>query len=66
MFFVSIDIDKCQACEECMDTCPVDGFEIVEEDGHKYAQFILDPDECIGCMSCEEVCEEGSITITEM
>lgn len=66
MFIVTIDIDKCQACGECVDTCPNEAIVIVEEDGKKYAVFSGDPDECIGCMSCEAVCEEGAITVTEM
>jgi NAD-dependent dihydropyrimidine dehydrogenase PreA subunit len=27
--------------------------------------FRGDPDDCIGCYSCESGCEEGAITITE-
>jgi NAD-dependent dihydropyrimidine dehydrogenase PreA subunit len=66
MFIVTIDIDKCQACEECLETCPNEAIAIVEEDGKKYAMFTGDPDDCIGCLSCEAVCEEGAITVTEM
>jgi len=66
MFIVTIDIDKCQACGECVETCPNEVIIIVEEDGKKYTVFSGDPDDCIGCMSCEAVCEEDAITVTEM
>jgi NAD-dependent dihydropyrimidine dehydrogenase PreA subunit len=66
MYIITIDIDKCQACGDCVDTCPNMLFSIVEEDGKKYAMVTGDPDECIGCMSCEATCEEGAVTVTEL
>lgn len=65
MYIVSIDVDKCQACEDCIDTCPNEALAIVEENGKKFAMFVGGADDCIGCMSCEEMCEEGAITVTE-
>ena len=66
MYIVTIDTNKCQACSDCVDTCPNQALSIFEEDGEKYAIFSGGPDDCIGCLSCEEVCEEGAITITEI
>ncbi len=65
MFIVTVDIEKCQACGECVDNCSVGALAIVEEDGKKYAMFTGDPSECIGCLSCEAVCPDGAITVTE-
>jgi len=39
---------------------------LVEDDGKKYAMFKGDPDDCIGCYSCESSCEQGAVTITEL
>ena len=66
MYIITIDIDKCEACGDCVDTCPSEAIAIVEEDGKKYAMYTGEPDDCLGCYSCEEVCEEGAVTITEM
>lgn len=66
MYIVTIDIDKCEACGDCVDNCPSEAIAIVEEDGLKYAMYTGDPDECIGCLSCEASCEQGAITVTEL
>ena len=66
MYMITIDIEKCQACGDCVDTCPNEIFAIVEEDGKKIAMVSGDPDDCIGCLSCEAGCEEGAITVTEL
>jgi formate hydrogenlyase subunit 6/NADH:ubiquinone oxidoreductase subunit I len=49
-----------------VDTCPSELISVVEEDGKKYATFSGEPDDCIGCLSCQELCEQGAITITEL
>lgn len=65
MYIVTVDIEKCQACADCVDNCAVGALSIVEDDGKKYAMFTTDPSECIGCLSCEASCPEGAITVTE-
>ena len=65
MYIVTIDIDKCEACAECVDTCADGLITILEEDGKKYAMFTGDPDDCLGCYSCQEMCEEDAVDITE-
>ena len=66
MFVVTVDVDKCQACGDCIDSCPQELLALVEEEGKKYAMFKGDPDDCIGCYSCESSCEQGAVTITEL
>ena len=66
MYIVTIDIEKCGACGECIDICGDELLSLVEEDGQEYAEFTGDPDDCLGCYSCEEVCEECAVTIQEM
>jgi NAD-dependent dihydropyrimidine dehydrogenase PreA subunit len=66
MYIVNIDIDKCEGCGDCVEVCPVELLELVEEDGKKYASFIGDANDGIGCMASEEECPDGAITVTEI
>ncbi len=59
-FDVTVDKEKCEGCEECVDVCPVEVFEM--EDGKSSP---VNADECLGCESCVEVCEPGAITVEE-
>ena len=65
MYIVTVDTDKCEACGDCVDTCPNESFVLVEEGGRQYAQYTGD-DDCIGCESCVAVCPTEAITLTEM
>ncbi|MFP4475838.1 MAG: ATP-binding protein [Desulfatibacillaceae bacterium] len=55
-----VDTEKCIGCEECVEVCPTDVFEM--EDGKANP---ANAEECLGCESCVEVCEQGAITIEE-
>jgi len=59
-FDVTVDQEKCEGCEECVDVCPVEVFEMI--DGKSSP---VNADECLGCESCIEVCEPGAITVKE-
>ncbi len=55
-----VDPEKCEGCEECVDICPMDVFEM--EDGKSVP---VNADACEGCESCVETCEPGAITLEE-
>jgi len=55
-----VDTDKCTGCSECVDTCPVEVYEL--QNGKSTP---VKAEECLGCESCVEVCEQHAITIEE-
>lgn len=55
-----VDKDKCEGCEECVDVCPTEVFEMVDGKSE-----VANAEECLGCESCIEVCEPVAITIEE-
>ena len=59
-FTPTVDENKCVGCEECVDVCPVEVFEMQDD-----KSVPVNADECIGCESCVEVCEVDAITVEE-
>ena len=65
MYTITIDVEKCAACEECISSCPIEGFGMQEVNGKNVAVYTLSGDDCIGCLACESVCDEGAIAVLE-
>jgi len=61
VFRVMVDNQKCSGCEECLETCTVNVFEIKEGKSTPVHE-----EECIGCRSCVEVCKEKAIAVDEL
>jgi NAD-dependent dihydropyrimidine dehydrogenase PreA subunit len=59
-FSVKVDTSKCNGCEECVNTCPVQVFEMA---GGKSSP--ANASECVGCQSCINVCPTEAIEVSE-
>ena len=58
---VVVDPDKCEGCEECVEVCPADVFEMQDD-----KSVPVNAEECLGCESCIEVCDQEAVTVTEV
>jgi len=61
---VKIDEEKCTGCGTCIDTCPVEVFELQEKKEKKLSVVVAE-DECIVCRACEVQCTEEAIEVIE-
>lgn len=61
MYMVTVDAGKCEGCEECVDVCPNEVFQMVDDKSDPYQG-----PECVFCESCLGVCPTDAITINEM
>jgi NAD-dependent dihydropyrimidine dehydrogenase PreA subunit len=53
---VTIDKEKCNACESCVAACPVEAIKI---DG----KAVVDEETCIDCGTCVDECPEKAIEL---
>jgi len=60
MVKIAVDNDKCTGCGTCVDTCPVDVFEIKDE-----KSVPVNVEECLVCRACEVQCSESAIQVIE-
>ncbi len=51
---IVIDLEKCTGCESCLESCPFDAIDIVDDKAclNEYCQY---------CMACVPACPEGAI-----
>jgi NAD-dependent dihydropyrimidine dehydrogenase PreA subunit len=61
MYIIDVDKDKCTGCEECVNVCPSEVFEM--QNGKSEP---VNVDACVFCKSCEDGCPEGAVTVKEM
>ncbi len=63
MTTIIIDEEKCTACATCVDSCPIELFELTEKAGREVATVSGDMDDCIDCQACVADCEGEAITL---
>jgi NAD-dependent dihydropyrimidine dehydrogenase PreA subunit len=52
---------KCLGCEECVEICSVDVFEM-----RCGKAFAVNAEKCVGCRSCVQACPEDAITVEDL
>ncbi len=60
-FEVVVDTEKCKGCEECLEICAAEVFEM---QGGKSVP--VTGKECLGCGCCVEVCKEKAVAVKEI
>jgi len=61
MIDVQVDAAKCDGCEECVNLCPSEVFQMTDGKSDPYQA-----EDCANCLTCVESCPQGAITVTEM
>ena len=59
-FIPTVEKEKCNGCEDCLEVCTADVFEM--RDGKA---FPSNADACQGCESCIEACREDAIKVKD-
>jgi len=52
-----IDQEKCTGCESCVDECPSEAINMVQEKAQ------VDEDACVDCGACVDACPVEAITM---
>lgn len=58
-----IDQDECIGCEDCVDRCPFDAIEMVDDPSSREPKAAVDEEKCYGCGVCVIACPTGAITM---
>ena len=62
---ISVDRERCIGYYECIDTCPQSGnteFPVYKKSEEGFPR-IVNPDSCIGCLSCEANCRALAVKV---
>ncbi len=52
------DFANCRGCKKCFRRCPVEAITVIDNEGRGRRPYwsVVDPDKCIGCGVCTDVC----------
>ena len=57
---VTLDRRACEACGQCVETCPNGVLRMIRMGPHRHAR-IAAADACTGCLACVRGCEAGAL-----
>jgi len=52
-----VDTELCGGCGNCVEVCPNEAIEIVDD------KAVVNEEECLDCAACEGECPHGAITM---
>lgn len=63
---IVVNKERCKGCNLCVVSCPCDVLVLQSKEvnyrGYHYA-YMKNPDSCVGCAACGNVCPDGCITV---
>lgn len=60
MWKITVDKEKCTGCNECVEGCPGDVYELIDT-----IATPVNGEECHGCFTCVELCDADAITVED-
>ncbi len=60
-FLATVDPEKCNGCQTCIERCSFDSIEMVKVPGEKKMKAKINPKECYGCGVCVVGCPQKAI-----
>ncbi len=61
---IELDIERCTGCGLCDDFCPVNVFEMGDQNG-RWLPIAVRPEDCWGCDTCVGQCPTGALRVVE-
>ena len=61
MYDVNNDEEMCIGCDECVEICQIEVFELPVE-----KSVPVNAEDCLGCECCIDVCKEDAINVEEI
>lgn len=52
-----VDVEKCNGCESCVEECPSEAIEMVDE------KAVINVETCVDCGACVDACPSEAISM---
>ena len=62
---IEVQTQRCKGCSICVVSCPTQAISLskfVNDKGYNYCE-LSEPEKCIGCAGCGQVCPDACITV---
>ena len=60
-FQATVEQDKCNGCQVCVDRCPFNAIQMVKVPGSKRMKSLITAEDCYGCGLCVIACDQKAI-----